>query len=55
MKRIALLLSILLIATSVFAGGASEADADVEYQIGIVFDVGGRGDNSLTTARTVGS
>lgn len=47
MKRIAFVLSLLLIAGALFASGGQEAAEDVDYRIGIVFDVGGRGDNSF--------
>lgn len=47
MKRIAMVLSLLLIAGVVFAGGQQQAAAEPDYRIGIVFDVGGLGDNSF--------
>ncbi|MFW5684820.1 MAG: BMP family lipoprotein [Spirochaetota bacterium] len=47
MKRIAIILGLLLLAGVVFAGGQQQATAEPDYRIGIVFDVGGRGDNSF--------
>lgn len=47
MKRIALVISLLLVAGFVFAGGQQQAADEPDYRIGIVFDVGGRGDNSF--------
>jgi len=47
MKRIALVLSLVLVAGFVFGGAAQEAAAEPDFRIGIVFDVGGRGDNSF--------
>ena len=47
MKRIAIVLGLLLIAGLVFAGGQQQAVDEPDYRIGIVFDVGGRGDNSF--------
>ena len=47
MKRIALVLGLLLIAGIVFAGGGREVRPEPDYRVGIVFDVGGRGDNSF--------
>ncbi len=47
MKRIALVLSLVLVAGLVFAGASQEAAAEPDFRIGIVFDVGGRGDNSF--------
>jgi basic membrane protein A len=47
MKRIAIVLGLLLIAGFVFAGAQQEAVEESDYRIGIVFDVGGRGDQSF--------
>ncbi|MFW6313450.1 MAG: BMP family ABC transporter substrate-binding protein, partial [Spirochaetota bacterium] len=47
MKRIVIVLSLVLAAGFVFAGGSQEAAAEPDFRIGIVFDVGGRGDNSF--------
>ncbi len=44
-----LLASMLLVsaAGSLFAGGSKEAAVEAEYKIGIVFDIGGKGDKSF--------
>jgi basic membrane protein A and related proteins len=60
MKKLLLLLVVLLMATLVsFAGGQKEGEAEPEmmepdYKIGIVFDVGGKGDKSFNDSAYAG-
>jgi basic membrane protein A len=47
MKKALFILAALLVALPLIAGGGAEAKVEAEYKIGIVFDVGGRGDQSF--------
>jgi basic membrane protein A len=47
MKKAVFILLTLLVALPLIAGGGSEPKVEAKYKIGIVFDVGGRGDQSF--------
>lgn len=47
MKKALFVFLALLIALPLFAGGKEEAAVEAKYQIGIVFDIAGRGDQSF--------
>lgn len=47
MKKVLFILVALLVALPLIAGGGGEAKVEAKYKIGIVFDVGGRGDQSF--------
>ena len=47
MKKALFILVALLVALPLIAGGGGEKMAEAKYKIGIVFDIGGRGDQSF--------
>jgi basic membrane protein A and related proteins len=47
MKKVLFILVALLVAIPLIAGGGGEKMAEAKYKIGIVFDIGGRGDQSF--------
>ncbi len=54
MKKATVLIVALLVAAVAFAGGTKESAAAAKYKIGIVFDIGGKGDKSFNDSAYAG-